>query len=84
MQRHSLCVMCLAVGRVEAATVVDHVKPHQGDEELFWDVSNWQALCASCHSSHKQTQEKSGYLKGCDVNGIPIDVTHPWFRGSDE
>lgn len=33
-----------------AASVVDHVQPHRGDAGLFWDTSNWQALCAACHN----------------------------------
>jgi 5-methylcytosine-specific restriction protein A len=32
------------------AKVVDHIIPHRGDHTLFWDVSNWQPLCKSCHS----------------------------------
>ena len=23
--------------------------PHRGDQKLFWDKSNWQALCKKCH-----------------------------------
>ena len=44
---HSACVR---TGRVCAATDVDHIKPHRGDMSLFWDASNWQSLCGSCHS----------------------------------
>jgi 5-methylcytosine-specific restriction endonuclease McrA len=32
------------------AVEVDHVKPHKGSATLFWNWSNWQALCTSCHS----------------------------------
>lgn len=39
------------------ASVVDHIRPHRGDRRLFWDRTNWQPLCASCHSSHKQREE---------------------------
>jgi 5-methylcytosine-specific restriction protein A len=41
--------MCAAAGRLEPATVVDHVVPHRGDQELFWDEANWAALCTRCH-----------------------------------
>lgn len=51
-----LCVMCDALGLVEPATVVDHVEPHRGDAGRFWS-GPFQALCASCHSRHKQRQE---------------------------
>lgn len=46
------CVMCAAPARV-----VDHKTPHRGDRKLFWQRSNWQALCTPCHSSRKQSQE---------------------------
>lgn len=54
---HPLCVYCEREGRVTAASVVDHVTPHRGDDEMFWDQTNWQALCAPCHSSRKQREE---------------------------
>jgi 5-methylcytosine-specific restriction endonuclease McrA len=59
---HPLCVMCQAMKppRVTLANVVDHVIPHQGNEVLMWDESNWQALCAPHHNSDKQMLEKSG------------------------
>lgn len=47
---HPLCVACEAEGRVTAAAEVDHIVPHKGDEALFWDQENWQALCKACHS----------------------------------
>lgn len=46
---HPLCEACLCEGRTVAATVVDHIRPHRGSPELFWDEDNWQALCKSCH-----------------------------------
>lgn len=58
LQQYPLCVMCETAGRVSAATVVDHIVPHRGDQQKFWDVSNWQALCAFCHSGEKQRQER--------------------------
>lgn len=58
-----LCVMCKAEGRVTAATVVDHIKPHRGDMLLFWNRDNWQSLCATCHSARKQRLERSGRTK---------------------
>ena len=34
-----------------AATVVDHVIDHKGDPTLFWEQSNWQPSCESCHNA---------------------------------
>lgn len=58
LAKHPLCQYCQREGRVTEATVVDHVIPHRGDMKLFWDQSNWAPLCASCHSSVKQAEEK--------------------------
>jgi 5-methylcytosine-specific restriction protein A len=60
-----------------AATVADHIIPHQGDEALFWS-GELQSLCDTCHSSVKQAQEKGGYAIGCGVDGMPLDPKHPW------
>jgi len=50
LELNPLCVMCHRMGRLTAATIVDHMIPHQGDPGLFWKESNWQALCRRCHS----------------------------------
>jgi len=53
LARHPRCAMC-----GNPANTVDHIIPHRGDDRLFWDRTNWQALCARCHNSHKQRQER--------------------------
>ncbi|NBW14751.1 MAG: HNH endonuclease [Caulobacteraceae bacterium] len=45
-----LCADCARHGVTAAAEVVDHIRPHKGDLEAFWDVANWQSLCAKCHN----------------------------------
>ena len=50
LAKHPLCVLCGESGRTVAASVVDHVVPHRGDRQLFWDSSNWQSLCEKCHN----------------------------------
>jgi len=49
LRAHPLCAECARHGRVTAATVVDHVVPHEGDDRLFWAEENWEALCRACH-----------------------------------
>lgn len=81
LAEHPLCVMCEREGRVTPATVVDHIKPHRGDQDLFWDRANWQPLCKAHHDSAKQREEARGHAQGCDVSGRPIDPAHPWNAG---
>jgi len=84
LRSHPLCVMCGDLGRIEPATVVDHIKPHRGDMVLFWDKTNWQPLCKSCHDIHKQRLEATGRLSGCDVSGLPLDPGHHWAGGGQK
>jgi 5-methylcytosine-specific restriction endonuclease McrA len=55
LKRHPTCIVCKA-----PAVIVDHIRPHKGDKALFWNRSNWQPLCVTCHSSRKQSQERRG------------------------
>jgi len=58
--KHPLCAEHDRRGEVVAATEVDHIVPHKGDITLFWDRSNWQSLCHSCHST-KTASEDGGW-----------------------
>lgn len=49
-----LCAQCLANGLVAAARCVDHIEPHRGNLDLFWDPTNWQSLCKQCHNAKSQ------------------------------
>jgi 5-methylcytosine-specific restriction enzyme A len=60
LARHPLCVRCHAKGHVVAATVVDHMVPHRGDERLFWDQANWAALCKRCHDGKTAREGRWG------------------------
>ena len=60
---HPLCIDCEAAGRLMVATDVDHIIPHRGDYELFWDESNWAARCHACHS-RKTCREDGGFGHG--------------------
>lgn len=60
LSKHSLCLMCDSNGFVEPSSVVDHIVPHRGNKELFWDKDNWQALCKSCHDK-KTAREDGGF-----------------------
>lgn len=55
-----LCVMCTKEGRIEPARICDHVVPHRGSAELFWDTGNLQSLCRHHHDADKQRTEGRG------------------------
>ncbi len=57
LKAHPLCVRCQNDGKLVKATVVDHIIPHRGNKELFWDTDNWQALCKGCHDRKTMTED---------------------------
>lgn len=50
LKANPYCVECARRGVVTLATVVDHIIPHRGNMELFWDMSNLQPLCEHDHN----------------------------------
>jgi 5-methylcytosine-specific restriction protein A len=80
LREHPLCSYCHEIGRLTEASVVDHIKPHNGDVGLFWHQDNWQSLCKPCHDRVKALEESRGHRVGSTVEGIPIDPRHHWNR----
>ena len=78
---HGLCAMCTRLGVTKAAKVVDHIKEHKGDLELFFNLDNLQCLCTNHHDSAKQSDEFRGYSAEVDENGFPLDRNHPAYKG---
>ena len=78
LAENPLCRMCQERGLTKLAEVVDHIVPPKGDEALFWDEDNWQGLCLTDHNAAKQAEEKGGGVRGCDVDGMPLDPAHHW------
>lgn len=65
--------MCADEGRITAATVCDHIKPHKGDAFLFWN-GPFQSLCKHCHDRHKQSEERTGKAKPIiGLDGWPVE-----------
>lgn len=60
LELNPLCKHCQSDGRITIATVVDHIIPHKGDYQLFWDWNNWQPLCKQHHDS-KTAKEDGGF-----------------------
>lgn len=59
LQVHPLCEECKKQGRYVKAAVVDHIVPHRGDQKLFWDRCNWQALCKRCHDQKTRREDQT-------------------------
>lgn len=82
LAKEPLCVFCQKEGKLTPATVVDHITPHKGNLDLFFDDDNLQSLCKLHHDSAKQKAESRKLNQiGCDINGLPIDEEHPFNRG---
>lgn len=72
-EAHPLCVGCLAVGRTTGARLVDHVEPHKGDRDLFWDEANWQASCQWHHDVVKQLLERMWQAGEIGADDLRLD-----------
>lgn len=60
LMQNPLCVDCLKEGTYTPANVVDHIIPHKGSRAIFWDESNHQAMCTTCHN-RKTASEDMGW-----------------------
>lgn len=58
LKGHPICFVC-----GKPATLVDHIIPHRGNLELFYDENNWQPMCQSCHT-RKTFKENNNFHKG--------------------
>lgn len=77
---HPLCVSCQRGGRIVPATVVNHIVPHRGDVNLFFDRNNLEGVCKPCHDGPIQSAERRGYSGEIGPDGWPVDPKHPANR----
>lgn len=69
-------------------TVVDHIRPHRGNEQLAFDRANLQGMCKPCHDS--KTARETGFAGGGQrpiatakttlVCGAPCSGKTTWVR----
>jgi 5-methylcytosine-specific restriction protein A len=64
LSREPLCAECLKVGRLTAATIVDHIVPHKCNANLFFDSSNHQSLCKHHHDIKTLSEGAFGIPQG--------------------
>lgn len=77
LHANPLCVMCLSLGMSRRGRNVDHVIPHRGDANLFWN-GKLQTLCDEHHNATKQAEELRGYSLALNDEGWPEDPAHPF------
>ena len=80
LDKHRWCRPCAVQGRKVRSSVVDHIRPHRGDRQLFFDEKNWQALCKPCHDTAAKIKDHDGHMPGVSVDGSPVDQAHPWHE----
>jgi 5-methylcytosine-specific restriction protein A len=73
LREEPLCRYCKEMGLIQASEHVDHIKPVRTHRQLAFNRSNLQGLCAHCHNSVKQREEKLGHRIGVDVSGWPLE-----------
>jgi hypothetical protein len=56
------------------AAHVHHRKPFRKAPALALEPLNLMPLCQPCHN----VEEQGGGKGACDVDGMPIDASHPW------
>ena len=54
LKKYPTCFICGA-----KATIADHITPHRGSLELFYDANNLQPMCWSCHSRKTFAENKN-------------------------
>ena len=85
LERRRIEPTCRFCGK--PAQVADHIKPHKGNERLFFDIENTMSLCKPCHDSAKYRIEL-GQVPGKDFvidnkagnDGLPTSRNHPWNK----
>ena len=79
LQVNPLCELCLKQGRLEVATVVDHIAGINKGGQAFPPLDALMSCCESCHNRKTRIVEQLDQeltpkiVRGCDVDGRPLD-----------
>ena len=87
LSENPLCETCERRERMTPAVDVDHVLAIARGGPAFPTMAGLRALCHSCHSIKTNALDRAGgkgvAIKGCDVNGLPLDPDHPFLAGDN-
>ncbi len=72
LRRNPICESCFEVGKVNPTEVVHHLNHNPWDN----NPKNLKSLCRECHEKIHGRKSKTD----CDVEGMPLDPTHPWNK----
>ena len=81
-----LCETCALRGRHVIAEAVDHVVSIARGGHAFPPLTGLRSLCPGCHSIKTNALDRAGgkgvAIKGCDIEGLPLDPDHPFMGGN--
>lgn len=76
-----LCEPCERSGRITPAKHVDHIVSIASGGPAFPELSGLMSMCPSCHGFKTANLDRRGgkglRFKGCGLDGLPIDPSHP-------
>ena len=82
------CTICGCDVRGKGDARVDHILSIQARPDLALVLSNCRTLCPMHdNQAHREKPKGNGQrdarftIKGCTVDGMPIDHAHPWLNG---
>lgn len=72
LSHNPICERCLDQEIVEPATVVHHRKPHKGEDTLFHDFDNLEALCKPHHDRDGRLEDNGKTVIRFGPDGWPL------------
>jgi len=78
LREEPLCQTCRARGLLVPADSIDHRVPISAGGPPFPPTSGLTSFCRPCHSSKTAAEQAGKTMRGCGLDGQPIDPNHPW------
>jgi hypothetical protein len=73
--------MCLKDGRINAATIADHIEPHKGDQQKFFSASFSRFVSCTMRAPRNARKRAATRLRSAPTAGqSTLDI--PYIRGA--